>query len=305
VESNCAPVLLIIFNRPQLTKNVFAAIRQAKPSTLFIAADGPRSVEEKKLTDAARDLTENIDWDCNVYRNYASTNLGCKIRPSSAISWAFEQVESLIILEDDCLPAPSFFNFCSEMLSRYKDNERISSVSGTNLFSGQFDKKSSYFFSKIGGIWGWATWRRAWQNFDISLKAWANEQNRNVVKNFLANNQLYKHYSTNFYLAAKGDWDVWDYQWVFAQFLMQAYIVIPSFNLVQNIGFNSDATHTKAETNLSKNLIINSLVFPLQHQYSIENNDKYLRELSKLIVPVQSVKDKIKKWLSIEFKKRI
>ena len=159
------PVAFIIFNRPDTTEIVFETIRQAKPSKLLVVADGPRtdrSGEVEKCT-ATRAVIERVDWECEVITNYSDVNLGCKRRVSGGIDWIFSQVEEAIILEDDCLPAPSFFQFCQTMLERYRYDDRISMIGGSNYQQENSRTSDSYFFTKYAHIWGWATWRRAWK----------------------------------------------------------------------------------------------------------------------------------------------
>lgn len=168
------PVLLLIFNRPDTTQRVFHEIRGASPLQLFISADGPRENKpgEFEKCQITRDIVRQVDWDCEVYTNFRDKNLGCKIAVSSAIDWFFENVEEGIILEDDCLPSFSFFRFCEELLEKYRDDERIMQIGGTNLLSEWQRSDDSYYFSKYGAIWGWATWRRAWQYYDVNMKLW-------------------------------------------------------------------------------------------------------------------------------------
>ena len=170
------PVVLIIFNRPKLTEVVFQAIREAKPPKLFLVADGPRPNRPDDIPRcaAARKVVEKVDWDCEVLRNYADENMGCGCRPASGITWVFSQVEEAIILEDDCVPSPSFFPFCQELLDRYRTDERVMHIGGMNWQSGHRRSPFSYFFSKYPQCWGWATWRRAWAHYDFTMRYWRN-----------------------------------------------------------------------------------------------------------------------------------
>ena len=167
-EFACAPILFLIFNRPQLTARVFAAIREAQPSQLYVAADGPRSNRpgEADLCEQARRVINGVDWPCEVKTLYRQENLGCRQAVSSAITWFFDNVEAGVVLEDDCLPIESFFRFCSELLIRYRDDTRIGMISGNNHGFRIYDDSLSYSFSKHGAIWGWASWRRAWRLYD-------------------------------------------------------------------------------------------------------------------------------------------
>ena len=156
-------VLFIIFNRPETTQRVFDAIRLAKPTRLYIAADGPRENKtgEKELCEQARKIAQNVDWDCEVKTLFQKENLGCGKAVSHAISWFFENEDMGIILEDDCLPHQSFFKYCEELLEKYKNNDRIGIISGNNFQKKRKIGSFSYYFSDIVNIWGWATWARS------------------------------------------------------------------------------------------------------------------------------------------------
>ena len=169
------PVAFIIFNRPDTTARVFAEIAKARPPKLLVVGDGPRANRdgEADRVAEARAIIKNVDWPCEVLTNFSTPNLGCKKRVSSGIDWIFEQVEEAIILEDDCLPDPSFFQFCEEMLARYRHDDRIAMISGDNFLFGQVPVPESYYFSRYCHIWGWASWRRAWKDYDVNIPALA------------------------------------------------------------------------------------------------------------------------------------
>ena len=175
------PVVLLIFNRPDTTERVFETIRQAKPPKLLVVADGPRADKpgEAEKCAAVRAILDRVDWDCQVIQNYADTNLGCRERVSSGLNWVFETVEEAIILEDDCLPHPTFFRFCEELLERYRHDDRIMTISGNNLQFGRPHTEDGYYFSRYTHIWGWASWRRAWRFYDLEMKAWPELRNTN------------------------------------------------------------------------------------------------------------------------------
>ena len=180
------PVAFIIFNRPDTTKRVFEAIRQAKPPKLFVIADGSRSdrLGEAEKCAATRAIIDGVDWECEILTNYSDVNLGCKIRVSSGLDWVFSEVEEAIILEDDCLPHPSFFAFCEELLEKYRNDSRIMQICGSNVLKDQVNIDDSYYFSKYGPIWGWASWRRAWQEYDVDMKLWAEVKKRKLYYDF-------------------------------------------------------------------------------------------------------------------------
>nr|MBA3765731.1 glycosyltransferase family 2 protein [Acidobacteriota bacterium] len=168
------PVALIIFNRADTTARVLAEIAKARPSKLLVIADGPRAdhPDDAEKCLAARAAIDRVNWDCEVLTNYSEVNLGCGARPSSGLDWVFENVAEAIILEDDCLPHPTFFPFCAELLERHRDDERVMMISGDNFQFGRKRTQYSYYFSRYTHTWGWATWRRAWRYFDREIKLW-------------------------------------------------------------------------------------------------------------------------------------
>jgi len=230
------PILLIVFNRPDATQRVFDAIRLAQPKRLFVAADGPRPDRpgDPEKCVAARDIVKRVDWDCEVKTLFQDKNLGCGLGPVTAINWFFENVEEGIILEDDCLPHPDFFRFCEELLDYYRENERIMHISGDNFQYGRKRGNASYYFSTYTHNWGWATWRRAWKCYDFYCTS---EEHR-------------KH--------------AWDAQWEISARNRGGLAILPNVNLVSNIGFGPDATHTTALARYA-NLPTQSLSFPLVH----------------------------------------
>ena len=169
-----APVVFIIFNRPDKAREIYAAIAKAKPKKLLVIADGPRPhvAGEKELCEETRQIIENVNWDCKVLKNYSDVNLGCRERLASGLDWAFENVPEAIILEDDCLPEPSFFQFCDELLEKYRDDERVGMISGDNFQNGIQRGDGDYYFSQFCHIWGWASWARAWKKYDVTLAQW-------------------------------------------------------------------------------------------------------------------------------------
>jgi hypothetical protein len=244
------PVAFIIFNRPDTTARVFEAIRQAKPPQLFVIADGPRvdRLNEAEKCVATRAIIDRVDWKCEVLTNYSDMNLGCKRRVYSGIDWIFSQVEAAIILEDDCLPAPSFFQFCQTLLEKYRYDDRISMIGGTNYQQGHSRTSYSYFFSKYAHIWGWATWRRAWQDYDVNMKTWPECKQNNLLQAAFQDRYEQKAWSDAFNKVHAGEIDTWDYQWLYTCFSQSRLSIQPDLNLVSNIGFGADATHTFGES---------------------------------------------------------
>ena len=260
------PIAFIIFNRPDTAERVFAEIAKAKPPKLLVVADGPRPSrpgEAEKCT-ATRAIIERVDWDCEVLTNYSDINLGCKHRVSSGIDWVFQQVEEAIILEDDCLPHPTFFRFCEELLARYRDDERIAIISGDNFQSGRRQGNASYYFSRYTHIWGWASWRRAWKHYDVEMKLWPQIKSGGWLNGVLAESDGLDYWTKIFDRVYGGGIDTWDYQWVFACWIQSGLSVLPNINLISNIGFGNDATHTQSGSPFAE-LPVGAIPFPLTH----------------------------------------
>ncbi|MBD1874002.1 acyltransferase [Nodosilinea sp. FACHB-131] len=261
----CAtPVVFLIFRRPDLTARVFEAIRQAQPKILLVVADGPRNEVEAELCQQARAVTEQVDWDCEVIRRYSNSNLGCGKNVSQGITWAFEKVEEAIILEDDCLPHSSFFLFCDELLKEYRYDERVMQISGTNLLGKWESNTQSYHFSQYGGIWGWASWKRAWSFYDYNLELWADEKIKSSIHDILVKKQQVPTWYRAFCETYSGEIDTWDYQWLFARLIQSGLSIVPSVNLVANLGFREDATHTKNRESIYAQLKHSEITFPLK-----------------------------------------
>lgn len=260
------PVLLIIFNRPDTTRLVFDRIREVKPERLFIAADGPRPGNplDNDLCRKSRSVIGLIDWECDVSTLLHDSNLGCKMGPITAINWFFQHVKSGIILEDDCLPSRDFFILCHELLQRYHDDERIGMISGNNFGYDLYSSRLSYSFSRHGHIWGWATWKRCWDKYDGNLRFINNENisaiKANVSSNHFFTNQWWRGVDSVLY----NNLDTWDYQWGVVRYANNYLTIRPRVNLVANLGFRSDATHTLSEPKaiFSK---VDRLDFPLTH----------------------------------------
>ena len=262
-------VLLVIFNRPDTTKLVFEAIRKAKPSRLYIAADGPRPHVKSDIIKCkeARMILGEVDWECEVKTLFRDENLNCGIGPSSAFTWFFEHEEEGIILEDDCLPSQSFFWFCQELLERYRDDNRIMHIGGNNFLNGwKNDNDYSYYFSRSGHIWGWATWRRAWKTFDYSIGLYDKIKKKNYFRDFFLN-PLEKIYRLRKFdktiSSSRVDW--WDYQWDFARYVNSGLAIVPKNNLVKNLGFGEDATHTQNGNSESAKMEATDIELPLNH----------------------------------------
>lgn len=268
------PILFCIFNRPELTARVFEEIRKCKPKTLFVASDGPRSThpEDEPKVEAARNVIDSIDWDCDLKTRFLPNNLGCKQAMSSAISWAFEHAEELVILEDDCLPDPSFFAYCSSLLERYRENEEVMMVSGNN-FQPSRRSDASYYFSRWTHIWGWATWKRAWQHFDVDVSSWPQLKREKKLQSVFRDPEEYAHWAKTLDSQFAGDIDTWDFPWAYAVWANDGLAILPERNLVTNIGFGTDATHTTdPESKLAEIPACN--IGPLLHPINIAINEE-------------------------------
>jgi hypothetical protein len=243
------PVVLIIFRRPEKTQKILNIIREIQPKKLFVIADAPRShkLGEAEKCEKTRAIIETIDWDCQVYKNYSEQNLGSSKRIPSGLNWVFSQVEEAIILEDDCLPEKSFFYFCEDLLEHYRHDQRIMTISGNNFQFGHQTTSDSYYFSRYSHSWGWATWRRAWQYFDMNMTHWPRVKEQQLL-NFILEDRRTRQYWENIFQGVFDNQIVaWDYRWTFACWLQNALTILPSRNLVSNIGFDEDASHTTSK----------------------------------------------------------
>jgi len=268
------PVAFLVFNRPETTAQVFSAIREARPSQLLIVADGPRPDCPEDIQNCAEVLriVDQIDWPCEVSRNISEINLGCKMRVSSGLDWVFSQVDEAIILEDDCLPDPTFFRFCQELLDYYRGDQHIGMISGDNFQFGQRYNQDSYYFSKYCHIWGWATWKDRWvENYDVNLSRWPELRNDVWLRDVADTKDEYTQWAKIFEKVYRGKIDTWDYQWVFANWLQGRLSILPAVNLVSNLGFDPQATHTKKLSRLS-NIERDAVPFPLQHPKTVSRN---------------------------------
>ncbi|MGO4293669.1 hypothetical protein [Chitinophaga sp. RAB17] len=232
------PVLLLIFNRPEQSLLVFGQIRLQRPEQLFIAADGPRGDKpgEAALCEATRNgILDKIDWPCKVQTLFRDHNLGCGKAVSTAIDWFFQQVEEGIILEDDCIPDPSFFPFCATLLAQYRSDENILHINGSNFQAGKHWGDAAYYFSRYAQVWGWASWRRAWQKYDFSLRSFQH-LSRSGLSKFLQS-ELQSIYDAKT--------DTWDIQWFMSVWFNKGWVITPNISLVKNIGYGKASTHTR------------------------------------------------------------
>jgi hypothetical protein len=259
-------IAFFIFNRPASTGRVFDAIASAKPSQLLVIADGPRHgrADEQERCAATRAIIERVDWQCDVRTNYASVNLGCKRRVSSGLDWVFETVDEAIILEDDCLPDPTFFAYCDQLLEEYRNDDRIAMISGDNFQPRSRKYSYSYYYSRYTHIWGWASWRRAWRHYDVELRLWPLIRESEVLRDILGSASAARGWRDIFDAVYDGRIDTWDYQWTFACWMRNALSILPNVNLVENIGFGEYATHTTKSPPVSHRSE-GGMHFPIRH----------------------------------------
>ncbi len=259
-------VVLFIFNRPDLTRRVLEVVRAARPAQLLVIADGPRiqHPEDAAQCAAVRALIDQMKWECPVHKNYASNNMGTKRRLESGLDWVFARTESAILLEDDFLPHPSFFEFCSELLERYRESERVMAICGTDLTQEQCPRQESYRFSRYPVIWGWATWRRAWRLHDPSMTAWSEWLQTHRLNTYLGDAKASRYWSYILQSEFEAS-ETWDYAWMFSAWRHNGLSIHPTVNLVSNIGFGTGASHTRDANSSLANRPVREMKFPLQH----------------------------------------
>ena len=322
------PILFIVFNRPDTTKQVFEQIKKIAPQKLFIAADGPREnnfFDQQKSAEIKNFFKKNIDWPCEVKTRFLEKNLGCGLAPSSAITWFFDHVDQGIILEDDCVPNKSFFYFCEQMLEKYKDDSRMFHINGTSN-SHLFEKNdatkvspstSDYYFSRIPKVWGWATWKRAWKTYDFYMKNFPEFKKNFFIKHIFDNDFLQLVWNGTFanvykQVTEEEKPNLWDFQWTYTILSQNGLSIAPTKNLVKNIGFRPDATHTKDHNTLcanikteeidTKNLTHPTFILPnkteemwtLQNIFGIKKPNKFVWGTKKF---VSNKFPKLKMWI--------
>jgi len=279
------PVALLVFNRPDLTKRVFDAVRITKPPVLFIAADGPRPdrPDDVELCARTRDLVTQIDWPCDVHLKFEESNLGCGPAVAGALDWVFGQVERAIILEDDCVPDPSFFPFCDELLERFADDARVMQIAGSNLQApvSAFGD-ASYSFASFGLVWGWATWRRAWEKYDLHMATWPSFRDAGLVDGLPASRRWRHQLRREWDRVHAGD-GTWDHQWQYTVLSEHGLAVYPNTNLISNLGFRADATQTVLAGPFAE-VPVRRIDLPLRHPVTVSENPHLERFLEREIL---------------------
>ncbi len=294
------PVMILFFNRPDTLKQVFEAVRKARPSVLLLAQDGAR---ENRPTDAplveeCRKIVEDIDWECTIYRNYSDVNLSCDHREFTAITWAFEYVDRLMILEDDCVPCPSFFPFCAELLEKYKDDSRVDRICGFNRLEKYDDVESDYFFSTISSGYGWATWKRCWDEIAANSHfefladrdlCFTYEQSREVIADRNYGDMLEQCRKCVDKDMSLGKISSWEILVGVYSVLNHKLIITPKYNMVRNVGAVPGSTHYAdlkyVNASVRRMMLMNSydISFPIKHPNHVIRNAHYEKKHYKAI----------------------
>ncbi len=258
-----APVVLFAFNRPDLTARVFATIRAARPSRLFVVCDGPRADRDGEAERCAevRRIVGAVDWPCEVERNFSDGNLGCRVRISSGIDWVFSRSDEAIFLEDDTLPDATFFRYCDELLALYRDDDRVMMVSGYSMLAPGEATGASYWFSAHPRIWGWAAWRRSWRGYDVTMSAWP--AFTETAGWTLRTGEEQGAWGSFFQDVKDGRIDTWDAQATLLAWRTGRLSAIPASNLVVNIGFGEGSTNTRTPAFVGP--AAQPMVFPMTH----------------------------------------
>jgi hypothetical protein len=275
-----ATVAMFVFNRPQYTKRVFSVISKAQPRELLIIADGPRNDKESALCQQTRAETETVDWPCEVSRLYSDANLGCRSRMASGLDWVFRKAPMAIILEDDCLPQLSFFQFCDELLLRFENDERVGLISGSAFHNGG-SSALSYRFSNLPFIWGWAAWRRTWQQYDVTMKDWPEVRQTQWLHELLSDSVVAEEWQMRFDHVYQKSVDTWDYQFIYSLWRAGFMSITPGVHLVKNIGFGKEATHTRGDGGWIGWLKAKEIRFPLVHPDEVRCDEAHDKRLGR------------------------
>lgn len=272
------PIAIFIFNRPQLTERLLGILAKVKPRRILVVSDGPRPhvPSDASKCAAVRSLFDNLGWECLVERNFAESNMGSFPRNSSGLNWVFEQVEEAIILEDDCIPDLSFFQYCEELLERYRDDSRIGLISGNNFLKDtSAQQNTSYFFSRYAMTWGWASWRRTWQKVDLNMPYWLEFKASGKLRQTVHSAIEAKYWTSIFdAIHDRRLKNAWDYQLILACLKFDLLTIVPLVNLVSNVGFGPDSTNCKDDNYLVSHVQVHGLKFPLTHPVNIQTSHR-------------------------------
>ncbi|MBD0726669.1 hypothetical protein B6A10_15975 [Flavobacterium sp. L1I52] len=290
-----SPILFLIFNRPKETQILFNAIRDVKPKKLYVAADGPRKNGKDDLAcKETKAILNQIDWECELITLFREENLGCGKAVSSAITWFFNNEEEGIILEDDCLPSNDFFRFVDAMLEKYRKDERVGHICGTNFQGGILRGNGDYYFSKTSPIWGWASWRRVWNKYDFKMSNLDSVYKKDLLVSLTDNKKYKRRIYDSFFETKRGFIDTWDYQFFYTNLLNNHLCVISNYNLISNIGFTDDATHTFDVNNPAANMAYGVLPDTITHPDTVLHcKEADIYELNRELAMSFSLKSEI------------
>lgn len=308
-------VLLIVYNRPEKTKKVYEQIRKAKPSRFYVVADGPlpERADDRERCMQVREIVKEPDWDCHFESVFRETNLGCGPSVKKAIDWFFEQEEEGIVLEDDTVPDPTFFQFCDEMLDRYRGDRRIAFISGSNHYGTSYgpgnsngqavsNAMDSYFFARNKTTWGWATWRRSWDRMDYEMTWLASSNADQIIRNMSLLKETSKYWMNAVMSIKERNVSAWDWQWYFSVAAEDQLVIYPQVNLVSNIGFGADATHTTGRPEISVSTRF-SMQFPLSHPADVVASDDWDRSFEEQKLQIRFWI--VKKYMPVRLKRFI
>ena len=273
MKNTTYPVVLFLYQRPQATRKIIDLVIKAKIKKIYIFADGPKSSQEKIITSQLKSLINHYIKKypkTTFIPKFSSNNIGLKDNIISGLNQVFAKESAAIILEDDCIPSLDFFKFTTQMLTKYKNNPKIMSVTGSGV--GEFSK-FSYDFSRYQQCWGWGTWKRAWKLYDPTLS--------NLKPLSWKDKYMKIYFNTMLFLTKVGQVKSWAFKWSYTHFVNHGLAIIPTGNLISNIGFDQVATNTKTKSPLS-NLKLNKLTLPLTHPKSVKENLKLSRQIEKM-----------------------
>ncbi len=295
------PVVFIIFNRPDETQRVFERIREARPKVLCIVADGPRTDRplDLELCQKTLNAISHIDWPCKVIKDISQTNLGCQKRIYTGITKVLEEFDECIILEDDCLPDPSFFQYCAELLVKYRHDNDVMVISGNNFVSDTM-RSNTYYFSRFNHLWGWATWKKSWSLMDYEMTDWPELKKTDFLKNIWPEEKDASYWQKIFDSAFEQKVNSWGYRWTYSCWKNRGLSILPCTNLVTNIGFGANATHT-IDSNSPWIRPNGKMEFPIKHpSEKVIDYNADLKTQRTLFSPsfYQRVKNRILKALS-------
>lgn len=288
------PVVIVLFRRPSMTRNLINILRKVKPKEVFVIADGPSTDKDRILCQSTRNEVNSIDWDCKIHKKYADKNLGLRRNIAGGLKWVFSKVDEAIVLEDDLIPEISFFQYCESLLKKYRNNRNIISISGNCFLKDKSIVKDSYYFSRYVHSWGWATWKRAWDMYDDKMIEWPKRRNSNWLRQVFGNKVIEIYWRIIFDKVYTGKIDSWAYRWTYTSLLNNCLTIIPAVNLVTNVGYDNHATHTKVK-NSTLDLSTRSIHFPLKHPQHIKRNEladsiteknAYKIELTRVILQI-------------------